>query len=127
MLRVVVARRDEPKRQMLVELGLTTSARWWVKELAPSAEVQPLGAISVADNAGLLVTAPPVYDPGGPVCLLSGLVPGTAQAAAEQAARAGAVLIIVQREGGEEPVPSSDPELEAAGFHNPAEFYQGRP
>ncbi len=126
-LRVVVARRDVPKRQMLVDLGFTTNARWWIKELAPRAEVQPLGAISVAGNAGLLLAAPPVYDPGGPVCLLSGLVPGTATTAGEQAARAGAVLIIVQREGGEEAVPSSEPELEAAGYHNPSEFYQGRP
>jgi len=63
-LRVVVARRDLPKRQMLVDLALTPNARWWVKEITPSAEVQPHGPISVAGNAASLVAAPPVYDPG---------------------------------------------------------------
>ena len=47
--------------------------------------------------------------------------------AAERAAAAGAVLAIVQRVNGGAPVPPDEPLLEAAGYHNPGEFYQGLP
>ena len=126
-LRVVTARRDEPKRQMLIEPGLAPAARWWVKELTPTAPAQPYGPITLVDIEAQLVPAPPVYDPGGPVCLLGALDSAKAAVAAERAAAAGAVLAIVQREGDGTPVPAADPLLEAAGYHNPAEFYQGRP
>jgi hypothetical protein len=126
-LRVVTARRDGAKRNMLIDLGLTVASRWWVKELAPTAPAQPLGPITLADIAAVLVAAPPVYDPGGPVCLLGALDSSKAALAAERAAAAGAVLAIVQCEGSDAPVPEADPLLEAAGYHNPAEFYQGAP
>jgi len=126
-LRVVSARRDEPKRRMLTDLGLTPHARWWVKELSPSGPPATHGAITLGDLPALLVRAPPVYDPGGPVCLLGDLDGGRALRAAERAAAAGAVLAIVQREGGDAPVTDDEPALEAAGYHNPSEFYQGRP
>jgi hypothetical protein len=126
-LRVVTARRDEPKRRMLIELGLKPHARWWVKELTPSGAPAPYGAIRLGDVQAQLVRAPPVYDPGGPVCLLGDLDPGKAASAAERAGAAGAVLAILQRDGGDAPVAEREPALEAAGYHNPAEFYQGRP
>jgi hypothetical protein len=126
-LRVVTARRDEAKRQLSIDLGLTVNARVWVKELTPSAPPRPPGPITLDVGEAQLVNAPPVYDPGGPVCLLGDLDPSKAAAAAEQAAAAGAVLAIVQREGGDDAVAASEPLLEAAGYHTPAEFYQGRP
>jgi hypothetical protein len=125
-LRVVAAQGDEPKWRMLSELGLTPHARWWVKELTPSGPATH-GAIALGDLAAQLVRAPLVYDPGGPVCLLGNLEASKAATAATRAAAAGAVLAIVQREGGHTPVPEREPELEAAGYHNPAAFYQGRP
>jgi hypothetical protein len=126
-LRVVSARRDEPKRRMLIELGLVVTERWWVKELTPTGQAQPNGTVTLGDIQGVLVAAPPVYDPGGPVCVFGALDPMRAAIAADRAAAAGAVLAIVQREGGDAPVPEADPLLEAAGYHNPAEFYSGSP
>jgi len=125
-VRVVSARRDEPKRDLMIALGLSVISRWWVKALTPTGPAQPHGPLTLGDVAAFLVAAPPVYDPGGPVCLLGDLEPARAAVAAERAAQAGAVLVIVQREGGDIAVASAEPELEAAGFHNPAEFYQGQ-
>ena len=71
--------------------------------------------------------APPVYDPGGPVCLLGDIESERAGNAAQAAAGHGAVLAIVQRERFTSAMPERDPTLEAAGFHNPSEFYEGDP
>lgn len=126
-LRVVSARRDEPKRNMLIDLGLTPVARWWVKELSATAAAAPYGPITLVDVEALLVHAPPVYDPGGPVCLLGSLEASKAAAAAERAAASGAVLAIVQRDSAGLLAPEAEPLLETAGYHNPAEFYEGQP
>jgi hypothetical protein len=124
MLRAVTARRDEPKRSMLKGLGLQVAARWWVKELSPSADPQTWGPVDVGPVRGLIGPAPPVYDPGGPVCLLGDADAEKAVRAADAAEGLGAVLAIVQRETA---APDAEPELEAAGFHNPSEFYEGDP
>jgi hypothetical protein len=126
-LRVVSARRDEPKRRMLIDIGLTAVARWWVKELSPTAASEAYGPITLAGVEAMLVRAPPVYDPGGPVCLLGNLEASLAVAAAERAAAAGAVLAIVQRDSAGVVAAEAEPSLETAGYHNPAEFYEGQP
>jgi hypothetical protein len=126
-LRVVTARRDEPKRDLLVELGLTVAARWWVKELEPASAASAWGPVTLEGAPALIMPAPPVYDPGGPVCLLGDIASDQAGAAAAAAASLGAVLAIVQRERATSAVPSDDPALDAAGFHNPSEFYEGDP
>jgi hypothetical protein len=126
-LRVVTARRDAPKRQMLVGLGLHVAERWWVKDVATTAEETTWGPVALDGVDALIVPAPPVYDPGGPVCLLGDVESGHAEAAAVAAGRHGAVLAVVQRGSGSSAAPASDPVLEAAGFHNPSEFYEGVP
>lgn len=126
-LRVVTARRDEPKRQLLSELGLVVAARWWVKELDPNREATTWGPVLLGDVEALVIPAPPVYDPGGPVCLLGDLASERAGAAATAAAGVGAVLAIVTRDAATSVPPESDSELERAGFHNPSEFYEGIP
>lgn len=131
VLRVVTARRDEPKRDLLVGLGLAVAARWWVKALEPTtatATAATWGPVDVGGRTALLMPPPPVYDPGGPVCLLGDIASDEAGTAAARAAEHGAVLAIVQRDGGGDggaPPPADDPALEAAGFHNPSEFYEG--
>jgi hypothetical protein len=123
-LRVVTARRDEPKRALLISLGLRPGARWWVKELTPLTEPTAWGPVELDGVAGLIMPAPPVYDPGGPVALFGDIPAADAAFGAEGARRSGAVLAIVRREGSP---PEDEPELEAAGFHNPSEFYDGTP
>lgn len=124
VLRVVSARRDEAKRGMLRSLGLEVAARWWVKELSPTNDPTTWGPVTLGDVDALIGPAPPVYDPGGPVCLLGDLDPSRAGAAAQAAADLGAVLAIVQRESD---LRADVPGLDTAGFHNPSEFYQGDP
>ena len=124
VLRVVTARRDQPKRSMLISLDLKVAARWWVKELVATGDASTWGPATVAGVDALIGPAPPVYDPGGPVCLLGDVDPGRAGPAADAAAGLGAVLAIVQLETDLE---ESEPALEAAGFHNPSEFYEGNP
>ncbi len=126
-VRVVTARRDEPKRQLLSDLGLVVAARWWVKELEPDGESATWGPVQLGGVEALVMPAPPVYDPGGPVCLLGDLASERAGAAATAAAGVGAVLAIVTRDGSPVVPPASDPELEGAGFHNASEFYEGIP
>ena len=125
-LRVVTARRDTAKRQMLAGCGLTVRSRWWVKELRPACPVA-VGAVREVDlgtTTGLFVPAPPVYDPGGPVCLLGDVEPTAAVVAADRAGELGAVLAVVTRTGAE--VPPVEPALAAAGFDNVSEFFEGR-
>lgn len=127
LVRVVTARADEPKRRMLAEAGLVVASRWWVKELSPTASASAWGPVSVAGVDAVVMPAPPVFDPGGPVCILGPVASATAVSALEAAAATGAVLAIVQRSGGPDDVPASDPVLGAAGFTNPSEFYDGQP
>lgn len=130
-LRVVTARSDRPKRDVLVDLGLVVAERWWVKELhppSPRGEAPAWGPVTVGDVEALIVPAPPVYDPGGPVCLLGDVDAARAVPAADAAAaRHGAVLAIVRRGRASPGAPDSEPRLEAAGFHNPSELYDGTP
>ena len=98
----------------------------WVKELEPTRPPASWGLVSVGGDA-VIMPAPPAYDAGGPVCALGDVVAGLAAEASAVAAQFGAVLVIVQRDGGSEGASESEPELEAAGFHNPSEFYDGLP
>jgi len=125
-IRVVTARRDTAKRQMLDGCGLTVRSRWWVKELRPVRPVA-IGAVREVDlgtTTGLFVPAPPVYAPGGPVCLLGDIDPDAAVVAAARAGELGAVVAVVARTG--PPVPPDEPALVAAGFDNVSEFFAGR-
>jgi hypothetical protein len=123
-LRVVTARRDQPKRSMLISLDLRVAGRWWVRELTPTDDATAWGPVTVAGVDAVIGPAPRVYDPGGPVCLLGDIDETRAGSAADAAATLGSVLAIVQRES--DP-PDHEPVLEAAGFHNPSEFYEGAP
>ncbi len=89
-----------------------------MKELDPTGSASAWGPVSLGQVDALVMHAPPVYDPGGPLCLLGDA--DLAVRAADAAARLGAVLAIVQRDRAPSEVPDAEPELEAAGFHNPS-------
>ncbi len=83
------------------------------------------------EGLGRLLLGPPLVlarlrQVVGDVCLLGDVDADIAVPAADAAARLGAVLAIVQRDRAPSVVPDAEPELEAAGFHNPSEFYDGR-
>lgn len=123
---VVCGHRDEPKRALLHDGGGVLREQWWVRALAgvePDSDSDPALA---AGAVGRLLTAPPVYDPGGPVCqarawdgsraALEGL---------ERWARSqGAVLVVV-------PVGAGDGNrqevLRDVGYHVASDWYEVRP
>jgi hypothetical protein len=91
---VVCGRRDEPKRAMLRQAGGRLTEEWWVR---PLADVARAAASEPAGATGQLVTAPPVYDPGGPVCSVTSWdgTAGALDAVEAWAAAQGAVLAVV--------------------------------
>jgi hypothetical protein len=94
--RVVAAAADVAKVAMLVGAGLGLVGQWWVKPVTPGGPPAWSGRVQGTAFSGRLGSAPPVYDPGGPVLLVDNLA-GTASLAAIEgdAAAMGAVLAIV--------------------------------
>jgi hypothetical protein len=123
-LRVASAGRHLPKNALLASVGLAAAEDWWVKPLAPSARTERSGTVSGHGFSGHLGTAPPVYDPGGPVLLVRRIEPGVPLALMErEAATWGAVLVIV-------PEPRSGPwtdDLVAGGYHAASVWFLGVP
>ena len=125
-VRVVTARQDLAKRRLLTDLGLTPVARWWVKALHPS-QPAAVGAarVQLAGVTAVLVPAPPVYAPGGPVCILGDIPAEIAARAVPETEAAGAVLAVVTRDSSPAPAPEEELVLTAAGFDNVSEFFEG--
>jgi GNAT superfamily N-acetyltransferase len=124
-LRVVTARRDEPKVALLESLGLQIGESWFIHTTTDPAAASTFGPVSNATLQGLVIPAPPVYDPGGPVLLVQEIVPGVSVEDVSTAGAAlGAVIVIV-------PAPATDAEqvhdLERAGFDPVSRFYTGIP
>jgi len=125
-LRVVTARRDDAKVAMLESLGLTIGESWWVRAGDASVSGAPaFGPISAYGIEALVIPAPPVYDPGGPVLLVTALVsPNDVGTVPQLAAEHGAVLAIV-------PAKPTTPEMaeaaRAAGFDETSRYYVGQP
>jgi hypothetical protein len=135
-VRVVTAHADQDKCAMLATLSLELAEQWWVRELRGSPDDQatlaargtqptPAGPVAGAGFSGLLGPAPPVYDPGGPVLLLSDLADGADLASVgREAAGMGAVLLIV---------PAAPASARAAaiarspGWTIASDWYLGRP
>lgn len=130
----VVCPVPEPERRSAVEaVGLAVAESWWTKDLTPAADPEPPAddpKITAADASGVLVPAPPVYAPGGPVLLASNLgrdsgnPTGDALAELEQAAAAaGAVVAVV-------PQPADDTAraalLSRHGYLRTSDFHRGR-
>ncbi len=125
-VRVVTARQDVAKRQMLEALRLTPVARWWVKELRPAQAAEATFAqVMLADVTAMFVPAPPVYVPGGPVCILGDIEARAAARAAHEAEAQGAVLAVVTRSASPAEPPEEEPLLSAEGFDNVSVFFEG--
>ncbi len=67
---VVCAHRDEAKRDALRQFGLQLREEWWVR---PANGADESVDESTADFSAKIISAPPVYDPGGPVLMSDAL------------------------------------------------------
>ncbi|MDQ2789108.1 MAG: hypothetical protein DLM60_20780 [Pseudonocardiales bacterium] len=98
-LRVVTAKADERKVEMLLECSLRLVEQWWVKPLEATGSAATTGRVDAASFSGILGPAPPVYDPGGAVLLADRVAVEAELAILErEAAHLGAVLAVLPTE-----------------------------
>jgi len=114
---------ESARRRAARDLGMELAESWWHRDLV-AAPATPAGeaVLDLPGAAGRLVAAPPVYDPGGPVLLVSAVDDSSALAAIEAAAAArGAVVSVVTR------TPAQPTDLLAAtGYARTTDFYVSR-
>lgn len=124
-LRVVTALLDRPKVAMMTEMGLELWQQWWVKPVVPiSVEGTNTGILEGAGYRILRGTAPPVYDPGGPVGLIQHFDDASALSEAEIAAvQDGLVLLIVPLDSPHE----HESVVSGLGYEVASQFYVGAP
>ncbi|HEY9291130.1 MAG TPA: hypothetical protein VIP98_07625 [Microlunatus sp.] len=92
---------ETERRRAAETLGLRCAESWWHKDLSPEAGGTPPEdrKINVEGASGMLLPAPPVYAPGGPVLLTGDVADATSLAAIETAAAAAGapVAVVIQR------------------------------
>jgi len=125
-LRVVCPLPEPARRTAVTRLGLSVAGTWWHRDLDPDPtwdghnDDAPL-AVDGAD--AILVPAPPVYAPGGPVVLVRAVASVSALRAVEQAAsRRGSTVSVVSQQPDNR---SAADMLESAGYKRTTEFFEG--
>ncbi|MDP3890395.1 hypothetical protein [Nocardioides sp.] len=98
-LRLVVPVSERERMDVAMELGLEPTEVWWHRDLEPATGLNVVvedPAVTVDGAVGQLVPAPPVYDPGGPVLLVTSAGSADALTRIQQsAARRGATVAVV--------------------------------
>jgi ribosomal protein S18 acetylase RimI-like enzyme len=125
-VRVVTAIRDTSKVAMLEKLGLTIGESWYIRTLNNRGSDAPtFGPVEADGIDALVIPAPPVYDPGGAVLLVTSLVSVDAiKWLPDVAAEHGAVLAILPTKPG---VPGIAEAADACGFDETTRYYVGQP
>lgn len=98
-LRFVVPGCESERLDAALDLGLEPAEIWWHRDLEPFTGLNVVSedkSVTVDGAEGRLVPAPPVYDPGGPILLVTSVETPEALARVEQsAARRGAMVSVV--------------------------------
>jgi len=98
-LRVVVPVFEREQMDAALTLAVALAEVWWHRDLEPATGLNVVSedpAVSVDGAVGRLVPAPPVYDPGGPVLLVTSFESVDALTRVQQsAARRGARVAVV--------------------------------
>ncbi|MDN5726552.1 MAG: hypothetical protein L0G99_11570 [Propionibacteriales bacterium] len=126
LVRVVCPVPEPRRRDAVRSLGLELAESWWTKNLASSTRIIPYENrhLRVPGAAGKLVTAPPVYSPGGPVLLITEADGVAAMAELEhQATVRGARVAVVSQPGADVPDGAA---LREAGYTRTSDFHHGR-
>lgn len=103
-LRLVVPAVETRRMEAAIHVGLAAVEHWWHRDLRGGAQAneQEDGAdptVEVDGAAGRLVPAPPVYNPGGPVLLVTEVESaGSLRRIETEAARRGAPVSVVTQE-----------------------------
>jgi hypothetical protein len=125
-LRLVAAAFERERMTTAKALGLVPAECWWHRDLDSSADEPrtrvPDTNLAVEGAHGRLVTAPPIYDPGGPVLFASRVASvGGLRSVEAAATRRGARVSVVSQD------PSSSSEarlLEACGYVLTTVFFE---
>lgn len=116
---------EEARQAAASEVGMVRRECWWHRDLRPFPQLMPAehtGRLDVAGARAELVPAPPVYDPGGPVLLVSGILADAAVTDAErEAERRGAAVAVVSTHAGDD---RYDRLLTDAGYRRTTWFYE---
>jgi hypothetical protein len=123
---VVTAHADDAKVPMLRDLSLSLVEQWWVREVEAEPTGEPIehGQVQRPGFAGFFGSAPPVYDPGGPVLHVNRAQDDVDLATMElEAASMGAVLLVLPTAPGAGRIG----ELQRRGWTVASDWYQGRP
>jgi hypothetical protein len=123
-VRFVCPTYEHARAEFAVEVGLTISASWWLKELAGSGGGDAGVEVTLPGAHAGTVGAPPVYAPPGPVLFLREVhdIQQAVPAAVGPAAVLGCAAVVVNvdpREGDSAAV------LADAGFRRHCDFYEG--
>lgn len=98
-VRFVVPAVESERLDAALDLGLEPAEIWWHRDLEPATGLNVVSEdprLSVDGAEAQLVPAPPVYDPGGPILLVTAVESPEALRLAEQsAARRGATVSVV--------------------------------
>lgn len=101
-VRFVVPAFERERMDAALDLGLEPVEVWWHRDLEPLTGLHVVSedhGVSVEGAAGQLVPAPPVYDPGGPVLLVTSVDTADALARIQQSgARRGATVAVVTQD-----------------------------
>ncbi|TDE09687.1 hypothetical protein [Jiangella asiatica] len=127
VLRVVCPVPEPERRRTVAGLGLSVAETWWHKDLdgvhAPRERGGAGERLDVDSAEAILVCAPPVYAPGGPVVMVRSAPSTSALRAVEQeATRRGCVVAVASAKPGIGPPPDM---LEASGYTMTTEFFEG--
>lgn len=125
-LRVVCPLPEVSRQGAVANLGLSTVETWWHRDLEPDpapAELAGESRLDVDCAEARLVSAPPVYAPGGPVLLIDTVATVAALHATErEARRRGAVVAVVSQKPHDQLMADL---LEFAGYKRTTEFLEG--
>lgn len=101
-LRFVVPAHERERMDAALTVGLEPVEVWWHRDLEPLTGLHVVSedhGVSVEGATGQLVPAPPVYDPGGPVLLVTAVDSADALTRIQQsAARRGATVAVVTQD-----------------------------
>ena len=114
-LRLVVPAFESARLDAAYDVGLAPVETWWHRDVDPAPLADDEGVdIEVDGASGRLVPAPPVYDPGGPVLLVTDVESADALTRIERAAAArGARVSVVTQSSDDDRLRGL---LEGAGY-----------
>jgi hypothetical protein len=125
-LRVVCPVPEASRRTAVANLGLSVVETWWHRDLKPDpapARTSGETRLVVGGAEARLLSAPPVYAPGGPVLLIATVATASALGAIERAARRrGSVVAVVSQQPDDQATADL---LKSAGYKRTTDFFEG--